>query len=66
MPYLAISLISIFGFAWLGRHMAVARNRNGFIWGLAGALFPPLLLILKFLGSLPNDEAADQANPEEG
>jgi hypothetical protein len=65
MPYLAISLLSMFGFAWLGRYMAIARNRHGFVWGFSSAVFPPLLLILKFLRTLPNDEHTDQNNPQE-
>lgn len=61
MPYFVLSLLSVVGFAWLGRRMAIGRNRNSFLWGLAGALFPPLLLILKFLGHLPGDE---KSNPD--
>ncbi|HCX14730.1 MAG TPA: hypothetical protein DGZ24_05380 [Rhodospirillaceae bacterium] len=51
--YPLILLISTIAFLWLGRHMAKQRNRNSFIWGLAGAFFPPSLLILKFLNTLP-------------
>ncbi len=53
--YPMISLISMIVFAWLGRRMAIARRRNSLGWGLAGALFPPLLLILKFLSERPVD-----------
>ncbi len=60
MLYFAISLFSMAGFAWLGRRMALSRNRNTFIWGFAGAFFPPLLLILKFLSVLPEIEPTQE------
>mgnify|MGYP003640491564 CR=1 FL=1 len=56
--YPMISLISMIAFAWLGRRMAIARQRNGLGWGIAGALFPPILLILKFLNEKREIDAA--------
>jgi hypothetical protein len=66
MFYFAIALLITAGFAWLGRHMALKRNRNGLLWGLAGALFPPLLLILKFLGNQADRPRANRVNSQEG
>ncbi len=57
--YPMISIISMIVFAWLGRRMAITRNRHSLVWGVAGALFPPLLLILKFLSVQPAEEAVD-------
>ena len=47
--YPLLTLISIAVFAWLGRRFALARNRNAWGWALAGAILPPVLVILYFL-----------------
>ncbi|MCB2108952.1 MAG: hypothetical protein KDE14_14680 [Rhodobacteraceae bacterium] len=60
--YPLISLISMALFAWVGRAMAIKRRRNRTGWMLAGALFPPLLLILLMMGPAntePDDDASD-------
>lgn len=61
--YPLLTLISIVVFVWLGRRMAKARNRNVVGWCLAGAVFPPLLLILLALkpapAAAPDEEDAE-------
>jgi hypothetical protein len=53
-------LISIIVFVWLGRRLAVARNRNVIGWSVAGAVLPPLLVILYALKPLAADPDADE------
>jgi hypothetical protein len=55
--YPLLTLISIIAFFWLGRRMALARNRNGLAWGIGGALLPPALLALLMLRPLTREEA---------
>jgi len=62
--YPLLTLFSLVLFAWLGRKLAMARNRNRMAWGLAGALLPPLLLILLMLRPLTVEEA-DEDDVEE-
>lgn len=57
--YPLLTLISIVVFGWLGRHLAVKRNRNGLIWGIGGALFPPTLLLLFALPPLNAEDGED-------
>lgn len=49
MIWLLLSLVSAITFAILGRSMARKKHRGQLQWGLAGAVFPPLLLVLLFL-----------------
>lgn len=51
-------LASIVFFASLGRAMALRRNRNAFGWGLAGAVFPPFVLIPLSLAKTDRDPVA--------
>jgi hypothetical protein len=57
--YPLLTLISIVLFVWLGRRMALDRNRNGLAWGIGGALLPPVLLVLLMLRPLPPAETAE-------
>jgi hypothetical protein len=57
--YPLLTLISIVVFVWLGRRLALARNRNAWGWALAGAVLPPLLLILLVLKPLAPEDNAD-------
>jgi hypothetical protein len=59
----SLTLASIVIFGWLGRFLALKRNRHPLGWGLAGALFPPLLIILFVLKPLP--EEAEEAEAAE-
>ncbi|MGE3474483.1 MAG: hypothetical protein AB7H70_01615 [Rhodospirillaceae bacterium] len=60
--YPLLTLISIVVFAGLARHMARARNRNVLGWVVAGALLPPLLIILYALKpAAPEEETGDEA-----
>ena len=54
-------LVSTLFFIWLGRRLAMHRNRNVWLWGFAGALFPPLLLMVYAMKPLADDEAAETA-----
>jgi hypothetical protein len=63
--YPMLTLISIVLFAWVGHHLAKKRSRNGIAWGFAGAMVPPLLLVLLLLRPLTADEAEDDTQPEE-
>jgi len=57
--YPLLTLISILVFAWLGRRLAMTRNRNVWGWSLAGAALPPLLIVLyvlKPVAAEPRDE----------
>lgn len=47
--YPLLTLVSIGLFAWLGRRLALARNRNGLLWAIGAALLPPVLVILLLL-----------------
>lgn len=57
--YPLLTLASVIFFAWVGRHLAVKRNRNGLLWGVGAALLPPVLLILLLLRPLEAEEADD-------
>ncbi|MDX2144266.1 MAG: hypothetical protein SFV19_13000 [Rhodospirillaceae bacterium] len=62
--YPLITVLSMLAFGWLGWRMGSARNRNPQVWMAAGALLPPLLLVLMSLGTLgegPDDEETDEA-----
>lgn len=61
--YPLLTLISIIVFVWLARRLAMGRNRNVIGWGVAGAVFPPLLIILYVLKPLA---AEDDAGDDEG
>ncbi|MGE4063282.1 MAG: hypothetical protein AB7E79_07925 [Rhodospirillaceae bacterium] len=54
--YPLLTVISMTVFVWLGRRLAVARSRNAWGWALAGALLPPLLIILYALKPLEASE----------
>ena len=56
--YPLLSLISVVVFVWLGRRMAISRNRNKFGWAIAGGLMPPALLVLLMLKPRTKAEAA--------
>jgi len=56
--YPLLTLISVVVFVWLGRRMAIGRNRNKLGWGIAGGLLPPSLLILLMLKPRTKAEAA--------
>lgn len=62
--YPLLTLISIVVFVWLARRMAVARNRNVLGWGVAGAILPPLLVILYTLKPIAAEEAAEDQEVE--
>jgi hypothetical protein len=53
--YPLLTLISITVFVWLARRLALARNRNVWGWAVAGAILPPLLLILYVMKPLEPD-----------
>ena len=59
--YPLLSLASIMFFAWLGHFMADRRNRRAVGWGVAGALFPPVLIILFFLKPVPDEPQEPEA-----
>ena len=59
--YALLSLVSIVVFAWAGRRLAASRNRNRTGWTIAGALFPPVLLVLWRLAPRPASPAEDAA-----
>jgi hypothetical protein len=54
-----LTLVSMVLFAWLGYRLADKRNRNALVWGMAGALLPPLLLVLLFLKPLDGEPEID-------
>jgi hypothetical protein len=62
--YPLLTLISIIVFVWLARRLAIGRNRNVIGWSVAGALLPPLLVILYALKPLAADEDDDAAGGE--
>jgi hypothetical protein len=47
--YPLLTLISIIVFVWLARRLAMARNRNVIGWSVAGAVLPPVLIVLYVL-----------------
>lgn len=55
MEFVSPVLISA-GFGVLGVIMARRRRRNGLFWGLLGALFPIVLLILLILPRIKSTE----------
>lgn len=63
--YPLLTVISIAVSVWLARRFALARNRTVLGWALAGAFFPPLLVILYLLkpveaeASTTGDEEAE-------
>ncbi len=60
----AAFIIGVAAGAFLGRHWALARNRNPLAWGLAGALLPVIVIVLLFLKPLPapiEDTAGEEA-----
>jgi hypothetical protein len=57
--YPLLTLISIIVFVWLARRLALTRNRNVIGWSVAGAVLPPLLVILYALKPLAADPDAD-------
>jgi hypothetical protein len=57
--YPLLTLISIVIFAGLGWFLAGKRNRNGVLWLVLGAFFPPLLLILFFMKPAEPDGEED-------
>jgi hypothetical protein len=59
--YPLITVLSMVVFGWLGWRLGIGRNRNPQVWMAAGALLPPLLLVLVYLGPLTGDadDAAD-------
>lgn len=63
--YPLLTLLSIVIFVWLGRRMAGARHRNRMAWGLAGAVLPPLLLILLMLRPLTPEESDEDEETAE-
>lgn len=62
--YPLLTLISIVVFVWLARRMAVARNRNVLGWGVAGAILPPLLIILFVLKPIAAEDLAEDDEVE--
>ena len=62
--YPLLTLISIIVFVWVARRLAIGRNRNVIGWSVAGALLPPLLVILYALKPLAADEDDDAAGGE--
>jgi amino acid transporter len=61
--YPLLTVASMAGFGWLGWRLAGARNRNPLGWLAAGAVFPPLLLILAFLAPVPAEDDTDESGP---
>jgi len=62
--YPLLTLISIIVFVWLARRLAMARNRNVVGWSVAGAILPPVLVILYALKPLAAESGDDEG--EEG
>lgn len=58
--YPLLTLISIVIFAGLGWFLAGKRNRNGVLWLVLGAFFPPLLLILFFMKPAEPEPEGDE------
>lgn len=57
--YPFLTLISMIAFALLAWRLARARGRTVLGWSLAGAVFPPLLLVLYALGPAAPDPGTD-------
>jgi hypothetical protein len=57
--YPLITIFSAVGFGWLGWRMAKARQRSTVGWCAAGAVLPPLLLILAYLAPLHAEDVED-------
>lgn len=62
--YPLLTLISIIVFVWLARRLALTRNRNVVGWSVAGAILPPVLVILYALKPLAAEAGDDEG--EEG
>ena len=63
--YPLLTLISIVVFVWLGRKLALTRNRNVWVWALAAAVVPPVLIVLFLLKPLaPETDEEDGAEVE--
>jgi hypothetical protein len=63
--YPLLTLISVVVFVWLGRRMAMTRNRNRLGWAIAGGLLPPALIVLLMQKPRTKAElAADAAEVE--
>ncbi len=63
--YPLLTLISIVVFVWLARRMALARNRNVLVWGVVGAILPPLLVVLYALKPLAAEASAEEGKEAE-
>lgn len=63
--YPLLTVISIAVFVWLARKLAMSRHRNVLGWAVAGAILPPLLIILYVLKPIAPDEAEDEAEEPE-
>jgi uncharacterized membrane protein SirB2 len=50
--WLVVSLVITIAFILLGRIVAEKKNRSAIRWGVAVAIFPPVVLILLFLPTL--------------
>lgn len=50
--WLVVSLIITIAFIFLGRVVAQKKNRSALRWGVAVAIFPPVVLILLFLPTI--------------
>lgn len=50
--WLVVSLVITIAFIFLGRIVAQKKNRSAVRWGVAVAVFPPIVLILLFLPTL--------------
>ncbi len=62
--YPLLTLISIIVFVWLARRLARARNRNVIGCSVAGAILPPVLLVLYALKPVAPEPSEDQADGE--
>ena len=59
--WLLIAVALTLRFVLLGRALAGRKGRSRFRWGLAAALFPPVLLVLL---ALPQIDAGPTSNAE--
>ncbi|MEQ9449840.1 MAG: hypothetical protein RLN70_13205 [Rhodospirillaceae bacterium] len=62
--YPLLSLLSRVVFAWFGYVVAAKRHRNKVGCAIAGAVFPPLLLIVAFMSPLKRDDVAAEQDAE--